>query len=142
MNEFPKLYKKNKDGKVTGDGRRSNCRKCENLRRKNSYYKNPITRMLMNAKTRARTLNLDFNITHEDVPIPKKCPILEIEFIQGTKGNYSFTPTIDRIIPSKGYIKGNVKVISMLANKMKNSATREECVKFAKNIIKYYDDIV
>lgn len=142
LTDFPKLYSKKKDGSPVGDGRRANCRDCENKRRKKSYDSNPITRMMMNVKARCRINGFEFNLEYKDIVIPDLCPILEVPFELGTKENYTFSPTVDRIDSSKGYIKGNVKVISMLANRMKNNATREQCFKFAKNIIKYYDDIV
>lgn len=51
---------------------------------------------------------------------------------------------MDKIIPEKGYVKGNVRVISALANLMKNNATIEQLINFSKNIISYIngEDIV
>ena len=65
---------------------------------------------------------------------------INVPFILGEKGNYEYTPSLDRIDPTKGYIKGNVWVITKRANTMKNSATREELLKFANNIYKYFGD--
>jgi hypothetical protein len=45
------------------------------------------------------------------------------------------TYSIDRIDSSKGYIKGNVQILSMKANNMKSSANVEELLIFSKNII-------
>lgn len=142
IEDFVKNYVTKKDGSPVGDSYRANCRQCENKRRKKSYDNNPITRMLMNAKARCRKYGFEFNLEYNDIIIPDKCPLLNVPFELGTKDNYSFSPTIDRIDSSKGYIKDNVKVISMLANRMKSNATKEQCFQFAKNIIKYYDDIV
>lgn len=36
------------------------------------------------------------------------------------------SPSIDRIIPELGYVRGNIAVISMRANKLKSDATSEE----------------
>lgn len=84
------------------------------------------------AKARAKKKNLEFTIDKSDYVIPEFCPILGVRIIQGTKGNYDNTPSIDRIDNSKGYVKGNVQIISNKANTMKNSATQEELIMFAK----------
>lgn len=41
-------------------------------------------------------------------------------------------PTLDRIIPNKGYVKGNIQIISQRANVIKNDASAEEIMKVAK----------
>lgn len=142
LKDFVKHNNKKKNGTPVGDGYRTECTLCNNLRRKKAYDNNPITRMLMNAKSRARQSGLEFNITSEDVPIPEFCPILEIKLVLGKANHYDNAPSIDRIDSKKGYIKGNVKVVSFMANKMKTNATKEQCLIFAKNIKNYYDDIV
>jgi hypothetical protein len=43
------------------------------------------------------------------------------------------------VFPNKGYVKGNIAVISTLANSMKANATLKELLIFAKNIKKYMD---
>lgn len=89
------------------------------------------------AKRRAEKKGIDFNITPEDIIIPEKCPLLEVPFIYGTENNYDYTPSLDRIDNTKGYIKGNIQVISMKANSMKNSASFDELLTFCKNILRY-----
>jgi hypothetical protein len=87
------------------------------------------------AKKRALTKGLEFNIELKDIHIPKKCPILKVPLICSTR----YSPSIDRIYPNKGYIKGNIAVISTLANSMKANATPQELLIFARNIKKYMD---
>lgn len=89
--------------------------------------------MLATSRRRASKLGLEFNLTIEDILIPEQCPILGIKLIRQTNKGRSAkcSPSLDRIDSSKGYIKGNVWVISMLANAMKNEANKEELLKFA-----------
>lgn len=102
-----------------------------------SRIKNFNRAMFTAAKYRAEQRGIEFNIELEDIVIPEKCPILECPFIYGTSENYDYSPSLDRIDNSKGYIKGNIQVISTKANKMKNSATQEELINFCKNILRY-----
>lgn len=96
-----------------------------------------ITHMLYAAKIRADKNNLEFDLKREDIVLPTHCPILGAEMQKGTKEDYNMTYSLDRIDNSKGYVKGNVEVISMLANTMKNSASKEQLEIFAENILKY-----
>lgn len=88
-------------------------------------------RMFDRTKSRAKMNNIPFNIDLEDIIIPKYCPILEIEMKYNTKT----APSIDRIIPELGYIKGNILIISRKANTMKNDASLNELKTFCKNSI-------
>ena len=40
-------------------------------------------------------------------------------------GTYS-SPSLDRLVPALGYVKGNVQVISWRANKLKGEGTAED----------------
>lgn len=91
-------------------------------------------RMLTAAKDRSRLRGLDFNLDLEDIVTPSHCPILGVEMV--IKGRYA--PSLDRIDPLRGYIKGNVQVISRKANVMKNDATPEELKEFALWVLKTY----
>lgn len=102
-------------------------------KRQNSR-KNHISNMLNNAKKRASNKGLEFSLTKEDIVIPELCPILKVPFIIGTKENYDFTPTIDRIDNSKGYTVDNIQIITNKANSMKNSANFEMLHNFAEYI--------
>lgn len=72
----------------------------------------------------------------EDVLLPKFCPFLEMEISYTNKSPQPNLTSIDRIIPNLGYVKGNVQVISMLANSMKSSATPEQLKTFSMNFLK------
>lgn len=107
------------------------------IQRNESKRRNFIHNMWKAAKKRAENKGLEFNIEESDIIIPKVCPILEVPFIYSTKGDYKYTPSLDRIDNTKGYIKGNIQVISSLANTMKNAASKEELQKFCTNILRY-----
>lgn len=62
---------------------------------------------------------------------PANCPVFGKKLITGKKLAHDFSPSIDKIDPKKGYVPGNIQVISMLANKMKQNATREQLHQFA-----------
>ncbi len=113
-------------------------RQTPSLRETRRQYRidNPNMFMYWSAKKRANKFNLDFDLDLEDIIIPEYCPYLGIKLtrIQGD-GRQPFNPSLDRIDPSKGYIKGNVEVISNKANIMKNNATRVELITFALNIL-------
>ena len=105
--------------------------------KRESRLRNFIHSMWKAAKKRAKERGLDFNIEESDIVIPKICPILEVPLEFGTKNNYNYSPSLDRIDNTKGYIKGNIQVISKKANTMKNSATLQELQTFCKNILRY-----
>ena len=99
-----------------------------------------VSKMLLRAKSRAKEKHLEFNIDASDIMIPTVCPILHIELYnkKGSPGGSPNSPALDRIDNSKGYVKGNVRVVSHLANMMKSSATEEQLIKFADWIYSSY----
>lgn len=117
------------------DGLWSHCKKCDH-KRKNKYVKaNPVrvqtSAMVSDARNRAKRKHLKFDIDGEYVRslIVARCPILGIPLEWSTlrgKGVIANSPSLDRIDPTKGYVKGNVWIISYKANTIKNNATHEE----------------
>jgi hypothetical protein len=97
--------------------------------------------MWRSAWERAKKKNIPFSIDISDVAIPEYCPILEIKLVNhlGEGKAMDDSPSLDRIIPSLGYIKGNIQVISHKANIMKANASKEELIIFAKYILEKYD---
>lgn len=99
--------------------------------------KSPEQLILERTKQNSKKRNKEFNIEIDDIVIPKYCPYLDVEISTNyddrfEKNYYS----IDRINSDLGYIKGNVQIVSRMANTMKNNATNEELITFAKNILK------
>jgi len=79
-------------------------------------------------KSRCKKKQIPFNIDVSDLSIPLICPVLSIPiyWVEGGGTNQYNSPSVDRIIPEKGYVKGNVRVISNRANLLKSNATVEE----------------
>lgn len=63
------------------------------------------------------------NIEIKDIIVPEFCPYLGHKL--RSSGRYSNSPSIDRIDSSKGYVKGNIQVISWEANQLKKQMTHE-----------------
>lgn len=93
------------------------------------YHAKTQDRLYNSAKRRAKVYGLSFNISKQDVVVPKYCPVLGIPLIVGTLHSHDFSPSLDRIIPDKGYVKGNIVVVSHKANTIKNNATVDEILK-------------
>ena len=87
---------------------------------------NPKRSYVLAAKNRAKRQGVPFNLTEDDIIFPDFCPILGIPLKSTAGGRTPNTPSIDRIIPEKGYVKGNIEIISWRANRLKNDATLEE----------------
>ena len=87
------------------------------------------TKMIYAAKARAKKSGLPFNIVLEDIVVPDVCPVLGISIAKNSNRCQPNSPSLDKIIPSKGYVKGNIQVISHKANTIKSDATIEELEK-------------
>lgn len=67
---------------------------------------------------------------------PTKCPVFDVEFVERGSGFSNWSPSIDKIDPKLGYVRGNIQVISMLANCMKRNASREQLEQFARWVLR------
>lgn len=77
---------------------------------------------ISHAKYRAKKAGTPFAITVADIPVPERCPILDIPLVAGDKPTPN-SPSIDRVDNAKGYVPGNVRVISRAANILKGECT-------------------
>ena len=103
--------------------------------------------LLIHAKYRAKVRGHEVTIEESDINIPIICPILGIPiFVEGRinvrAGPSDNSPSLDRIDNTKGYIKGNVQVLSHKANTMKGSASPEDLIKFARWILGTYHELL
>jgi hypothetical protein len=103
-----------------------------NESRRNYYERNVINMLFLGARSRAKKKGIEFNIELSDIPeIPITCPLLGLPFTKRSEGLKDTSPSLDRIDPKKGYIKGNVWIVGYRANLIKNDGTAQEHQKIA-----------
>ena len=93
-----------------------------------------IIRAVSRAKKRSELTNVPFNITVTDIEniITDRCPIFGTEFkFIGNKTSKVDSPSLDKVNPLKGYVVGNIEIISMKANVIKQNATSADIFKVA-----------
>lgn len=140
VKEYKKeYYKKNKEvAKALAKERYYKKRK-EILASQKEYAKeNPHQIRLNAARTRANKDNLPFDLDLDylkSLPLPEICPILGIVMDGSSKEKRI---TLDKVVPSLGYVKGNVCFISGRANLLKNDASIEE----VRKILAYMESFV
>lgn len=99
----------------------------------NIRHKENVARSLLRgARGRATRCNIPFDLDISDVIVPTHCPILGIELIVSKAKRNENSPSLDKIDNSKGYVKGNVQVVSWRANRLKGDGSRDEHKKIAK----------
>lgn len=113
----------------------SQCKECSRKRTRRYREKNVNTRLWSSAKMRAKTLTLPFNIEVSDVVVPDFCPVLGMPIDPTYNRRSDNSPSVDRVVPSLGYVKGNVVVISWRANRLKSDASVDEL----RRIASFYD---
>ena len=120
-----------KNGRRDSSGiiRSSRCKDCQIK----DYLKlDPRKKLLYAARKRAKQNGLECSITVDDIVIPEFCPALGIKLEarvgagRSNREDIGSSPSLDRIDNSKGYVPGNVAVISLRANMIKTDATAAE----------------
>jgi hypothetical protein len=140
-----------------GNTKSCGCLKINNLRGENNYQARRIIEkcgtyipstdpwavraVRIMSYARKDNIPIDFKTVGEFVLYlrsiePKKCPVFGKKLITGDGQSHDWSPSVDKIIPSKGYVKGNIQVISYLANKMKQNASPTQLKQFAKWVMK------
>jgi hypothetical protein len=99
-------------------------------RKTDAHYKSGL---LSDAKKRAKKRGRQFCITAANIeaiwPADNRCAILGTLLKRGKGAATNDSPSIDEIISAKGYLPGNIAIISHRANRAKNNFTLEELVR-------------
>jgi hypothetical protein len=93
------------------------------------YINNRMKSYLGVVRDRARKENVRFDLTVDDLIAPEYCPILGVKiepYERGKNARSNNSPSIDRIVPIKGYVRGNVSVVSFRANRLKSNGSLDE----------------
>jgi hypothetical protein len=93
--------------------------------------KNPTRETFLNTKSRAKVHGTPFSIKFEEIFWPTLCPVFgtKLSYDKGYKGSKKIRDTqatLDRWDNSKGYILGNVFVISHKANRLKGNMDHDD----------------
>ena len=126
LNKFSLIEKWN-----INSGTKDFCKKCSKTIQQteilNRDWKVDAAKLLYkNIKSRCKRIGREFSIELDDIIIPKKCPVFGFDLKREDRETWMCAPSVDRIDSSKGYIKGNVTVVSRRANILKRDATVEE----------------
>lgn len=84
-------------------------------------------------RARSSKKGIPFSLTAADIlaviPSDMRCPALGIEMTLGGKGFNRNTASVDRVIPELGYVKGNIAVISLWANLIKQDVSSPDMLR-------------
>lgn len=111
-------------------------------RKKRNYDKAKLTpaELIFNrTKGTSKQRGIPFDLEIEDIIVPEVCPYTGLTLCFGTGHPQRNSYSLDRIDNTLGYVKGNVEVISYLANRMKQDASVGEQIRFAKEVLRRYE---
>jgi hypothetical protein len=88
-------------------------------------------------------MGIPFDLTWQYVEsvFPETCPYLGLSLSFGVGIQHAASPSLDRVEPAKGYVQGNVEVISYLANAMKSNATPDQLLAFADAVFRKFGQV-
>jgi len=108
------------------------CKECAREYGRLKWRREPAAeRLLKTARFNAKKLGIPFDLSLADIVIPERCPVLGIE-IKTDFLDKRASPSVDRIRPELGYVRGNVVIVSWRANSLKGDATIEELTKISR----------
>lgn len=108
--------------------------RCKRADQRDKFYMSEKHRLAVmrtlwhRARKSSAEASVPFDLEVGDLAIPLECPILHIPLIVKSGPRTDNTPSLDRIIPRLGYVKGNVQMISWRANRIKNDSSFEDLI--------------
>lgn len=112
------------------------CFRCRYAKKKQSWAENLEKRFrhMYNCKrANCKYRGIEFNIEFEDIDFVDRCPMLGVELDYTVNAlKHENGVQFDRINPKLGYVKGNVRVLSSGANRLKSDLNLERCEKVFK----------
>ena len=120
----------------------SKCKTCEKEREQEYKKEKPFSRRCVDVKRQATKKKVPFNLTAEYLESiwTKKCPVLGLELDINSGKTQDNSAQIDRLVPAKGYVKGNVSWLSFRANRLKSNATAKEHMQIAQWVLGQLND--
>jgi predicted DNA-binding protein YlxM (UPF0122 family) len=108
--------------------------------RENYIFVDDLTRRMSDSFRRkrqnAKESKWGWELTIHDIEWATVCPVLGIELDWFAEAKADNSPSYDRVDSTKGYVPGNVRIISFRANRIKNDGTIDE----HKKIIEYMEN--
>jgi hypothetical protein len=112
------------------------CKPCQANLSKAGRVNHPKRFILYRSRGNAKIRGIENTLTEADISeIPEFCPIfpwIQLRYEVGNGINEG-SPALDRIDNTKGYIPGNVRLISHRANVLKSDATDQELLALGKD---------
>lgn len=92
-----------------------------------------LVERIRSKRNNAKQRGIEFDLTISDLyPLPEVCPVLGIPLSYENGSGYTDNSmSIDRVDPKRGYVRGNIVLVSQRANRIKNDATVDELLKVA-----------
>lgn len=87
---------------------------------------NPVSYLLNQARYRAKKIGLEFDIELSELEVPERCPVFDIPLFYSPGKRTPNSYSLDRWDNTKGYVRGNVRIISWKANQYKGDLTIKE----------------
>jgi hypothetical protein len=121
--------------KQTRDKLMKCCKSCLSVRNAENYRKKWFQYAVRLKRSYCKKHGIEFNLTEEYLRKiwTDTCPVFGVPFVRFDK-THCFSPALDRLDPSKGYVQGNVAFISSRANRIKYDATKEELLQVVRFI--------